>query len=187
MKSLLALLLMSGVAQADWTPKEGAALVGTRAPELVGLRWLQGGPLSMAKLRGKVVLVRFWTDGCQYCSSTAPSLRALDAAHRDDGLVVIGVHHPKEKASNAEKAMRELGFTFPVATDPEWATVKSWGVGTTFKAFTSITFLVDRTGVIRFVHDGGEWHTGGGKGHEQCQAGYDALVATLEKVLREGQ
>jgi thiol-disulfide isomerase/thioredoxin len=182
MKRFLPILLLSATAHAEWAPKEGASLIGTKAPELTGLRWLQGGPLTMEKLRGKVVLVRFWTDGCQFCSSTAPSLRELDAKHRDEGLVVIGIHHPKARDSDPEKAMRELGFTFPVATDKEWSTVKGWGVGTTFKSWTSITFLVDREGV-RFVHDGGEWHRGGGKGHERCQAGYDALVATLEKLL----
>lgn len=174
------LLLCAGAA---WAPREGASLVGTRAPELTGLRWLQGGPLTLAKLRGKTVLIRFWTDGCQYCSATAPSLRALDEKYRDRGLVVIGIHHPKAKDSDPEKAMHELGFTFPVATDPEWSTVKGWGVGTVFKRFTSITFLVDKDGVIRFVHDGGEWHTGGGKGHEECQAAYDAIVSTLEGLL----
>jgi thiol-disulfide isomerase/thioredoxin len=188
MKLLIALLLVTatgGIAHAEWAPKEGGALVGTRAPELVGLRWLQGGPFTMEKLRGKVVLIRFWTDGCQFCSSTAPSLKELDARYRDQGLVVIGVHHPKSKDSDPEKSMRELGFTFPVATDKDWQTVKGWGVGTTFKTFTSISYLVDKEGVIRFVHDGGEWHTGGGKGHEKCQAGYDALTSTLAQLLRQ--
>src|SRR5688572_19551075 len=131
MRALALLLVATGIAHAGWAPKERGELVGTRAPELVGLRWLQGGPLAMEKLRGKVVLVRFWTDGCRFCSSTAPSLRELDARHRERGLVVIGVHHPKEKGSNPEKAMRELGFEFPVATDRDWTTVKGWGVGTT--------------------------------------------------------
>jgi thiol-disulfide isomerase/thioredoxin len=184
MRTALAMvILLAGAAHADYAPKEGGELLGTKAPELTGLTWLQGGPLTMEKLRGKVVLVRFWTDGCKFCSSTAPSLKALDGKHRDAGLVVIGVHHPKAKDSDPAKGLRELGFQFPVATDKDWSTVKGWGVGTTFKSWTSITFLVDREGVIRFVHDGGEWHTGGGKGHERCNAGHDALVATLEKLL----
>jgi peroxiredoxin len=184
MRAFALLLLCAGIAEgAGWAPSEGRELIGTHAPELRGLRWLQGGPLTMAKLRGKTVLIRFWTDGCPYCSATAPALKALDEKYRDRGLVVIGIHHPKSADSRPEAAMRAFGFAFPVATDPKWETVHAYGVGTTFKSWTSITFLIDKDGIIRFVHDGGEWHDGGGRGHEQCQAAYDALVATLEPLL----
>jgi peroxiredoxin len=182
--TLLALVLAGAVARADHVPREGASMVGAPAPELRGLAWLQGGPLTLEALRGKVVLIRFFTGGCPYCSATAPALRALDAAHRADGLVTLGIHHPKAKdGPDPRETVRALGFTFPVATDPRWETVRAWGVGTTFRRFTSLTFLVDRRGIIRFVHDGGEWHDGGGAGHEACQAAHDALVATLERLL----
>jgi peroxiredoxin len=124
LRAAAVILLFASIARADWAPREGASLIGTPAPELVGLRWLQGGPLTMAKLRGNVVLIRFWTDGCKLCSATAPALRALHARFRDRGLVVIGIHHPKSAGSNPEKAMRELGFEFPVATDKDWQTVR---------------------------------------------------------------
>ena len=147
------------VACAAWTPNEGAELVGTRAPELRGLTWIQGGPLTLAKLRGHPVLLRFWTDGCQLCHDSAPSLNALDEKYAPRGLVVIGVHHPKSDASKspdvARRAARELGFGFPVATDPEWTTVRAFGVGAHFKSFTSVSILVDGEGTIRWVHDGG--------------------------------
>ena len=180
------LLASSGVAHGQRSvrdPTEGAALLGTRAPELRGLRWLQGGPLTLAALRGKLVLIRFWTDQCPLCARTAPALRALDARYRDRGLVVVAVHHPKSRSSSAERGVRELGLTFPVASDRDWQTVRAYGVGTTFKRFTSVSFLVDREGVIRFVHDGGEFHDGGGPGHEDCQAAYDALVEEIEARL----
>ena len=180
---LIASLVAAPAAAVPWAPVEGASLVGTRAPELRGLKWLRGGPLSMEGLRGQVVLIRFWTDGCAFCEKTAPALKALDAKYREKGLVVIGVHHPKEPASDPEKGIRALGLTFPVATDPDWKTVKAYGVGSTFTRFTSVSFLVDREGAIRFVHDGGEWHQGGGADHERCNQAHDALVATLERLL----
>jgi peroxiredoxin len=156
--ALLALAIASP-ARGAYTPTEGASLVGTRAPEWRGLTWLQGGPLTMQKLRGKPVLVRFWTDGCEFCRASAGPLRELDEKYRARGLVVVGIHHPKAPESHdpkvIAKAAKELGFAFPIATDPEWTTVKAYGVGTTFKNFTSVSFLIDQTGVIRWVHDGG--------------------------------
>ena len=165
-------------AHAAYTPTEGAALVGTRAPEWRGLTWLQGGPLTTQKLRGKLVLMRFWTDGCQFCRASAGPLRELDEKYRARGLVVVGIHHPKSPESHdpkvIEKAAKELGFAFPIATDPEWTTVKAYGVGTTFRNFTSVSFLIDRAGVIRWVHDGGTLD-------EPARA---SLEAAIEGLLR---
>jgi peroxiredoxin len=170
-----------------WSPTEGADLVGTPAPEWRGLRWIQGGPLTLDKLRGKVVLVRFWTDGCQYCRHTAPALRELWQKYRRRGLVVIGIHHPKSEASRDPSAVaaaaRDLGFDFPVAADVDWQTVRAYGVGTRFTRFTSVSFLIDRAGVIRFVNDGGEYHTGGGPEHRVCHAAYEALVGAIEQAF----
>jgi|SRR5581483_2674999 len=158
-RTVLGLLLVASAAQAEYRPVEGAKLIGTTAPEWHGLHWIHGGPLSLARLRGKLVLMRFWTDGCEYCRASAEPLRALDEKFRARGLVVVGIHHPKAPESHERrviaKAAKELGFSFPIATDPEWTTVKAYGVETTFQKFTSVSFLIDRAGVIRWVHDGG--------------------------------
>jgi peroxiredoxin len=168
------LLLLAG-----WAPDEGGALVGTRAPEWRGLTWLSGGPLSLAALRGRPVLLRFWTDGCPFCRHTAPALNELWKKYGKRGLVVVGVHHPKSEAARDPKVIREaargLGFEFPIATDPSWATVQAYGVGTTFQRFTSVSFLIDGDGVIRWVHDGGEYQLGDPAGR--------ALTDTLDRLL----
>jgi peroxiredoxin len=170
-----------------WTPREGKELLGAPAPEWKGIRWIQGGPLTLAGLRGKVVLLRFWLADCPYCERTAPALRELDSRFRDRGLVVVGIHHAKSaRTRNPEKvalAARELGFTFPVGMDDTWATLKAYGVGTVFRRFTSVSFLIDASGTIRFVHDGGEFHAGGGPGHRECNAAYEALQRTIEELL----
>jgi thiol-disulfide isomerase/thioredoxin len=132
-------LLGSAPALADWRPAEGGALIGRAAPEWHGLTWLQGGPLTLHKPRGKVVLLRFWTDGCPSCQASAPALRTLDERWRARGLVVVGIHHPKSDESHDPKVV--------------------------------MSFLIDREGVIRWVHDGGKLRAG------------DPAMASLEKAL----
>jgi peroxiredoxin len=131
-------------------------LIAQLAAPWKGLTWIQGGPVEK---EGHVVLVRFWTDGCSLCRDSAPALEKLWRSYKKRGLVVVGIHHPKREASRdlevVRAATRELGFTFPVATDPEWTTVRSYGIGTTYQKFTSMSFLIDRKGTIRWVHEGG--------------------------------
>jgi thiol-disulfide isomerase/thioredoxin len=170
-----------------WAPREGRELLGTRAPEVRGIEWLQGGPLTLAGLSGKMVLIRFWLTGCPYCEATAPALNELHDAYAARGLVVVGLHHPKSGETRdrvaVERAVRQLGFTFPVGIDADWVTARAYGVGTLFRAFTSVSILVDSAGTIRFVHDGGEFHRGGGPEHRACNLAYDALRAAVEQFL----
>jgi thiol-disulfide isomerase/thioredoxin len=172
---------------AGWTPREGRALVGKPAPEWQGIRWLQGGPLTLASLRGKAVLLRFWSDECPYCSRTAPVLSQLAHRYRADGLVVVGIHHPKSDEGKDPayvlRSARAMGIDFPVGTDRDWTTLRAYGVGTEFQRFTSVSVLIDRAGVIRFVHDGGEFHPGTAPEHADCDAAYQALVRAIGEVL----
>jgi thiol-disulfide isomerase/thioredoxin len=174
---------------APWAPKEGASLIGTRAPDLRGVHWLQGGPLTLAALKGKVVLLRFWLTGCPYCERTAPALEELHETYAARGLVVIGLHHPKSEDSRdaavVEETVRRLRMRFPVGLDDRWETVRAYSVGTQFQRFTSVSFLIDRSGIIRFVHDGGEFHSGGGPEHRDCNAAFGALRAAVERALED--
>src|SRR6185503_19440795 len=121
------------------------------------------------------------------CRHTAPALVEMDRRFRDKGLVVIGIHHPKEPASrNAEvwrKVADEYGFQFALAQDQEWATVKSWWLEREKQhSFTSATFLVDRAGKIRWLHPGGEFFDGEGEPGDA----YRSLVAAVEQLVAEG-
>ena len=185
---LLTILLALPAGQAvPWEPHEGKSLLGTRAPEWHGITWVQGGPLTLESLKGKVVLLRFWMGDCPYCIRSAPALRSLQRQYGNRGLVVVGLHHPKsEKAHDLGWVARkagELGLDFPVGHDDQWTTIRAYGVGTLFHRFTSVSFLIDRNGIIRFVHDGGEFHPGGGVGHEECNHAYGALQAAIETAL----
>jgi peroxiredoxin len=174
----LLLVLVGGLS--GWAAPEGAALIGTRAPAFRGITWVQGGPLTLEQLRGRPVLVRFWTDGCAYCRASAPGLSQLWRTYGKRGLVVIGVHHPKSPASRelevVRRATHALGFEFPVGTDRDWETVRAYGVGRVFQSYTSVSVLIDGAGVIRWVHDGGALEPG--------SEALRALTAEIERELR---
>lgn len=143
------------------SPEEEAAatLVGTTPPEWQTSEWLNSAPLRLRDLRGKVVVVRWWTAGCPFCSASAPALRRLDDVYRSRGVVVVGMYHHKEKGpfdpAVYRKTAETYGFRFPLAFDRDWRTLKSW-MGHADTGFTSVTFVLDQKGVVRYVHPGGE-------------------------------
>lgn len=162
-----------------------AALIGNTPPEWQLERWISSEPRSLASLRGSVVLVRWWTAGCPFCSSTAPALRHFNETYGPRGLQVIGVYHHKEATpfdpTVYEETARKYGFTFPVAFDPEWRAFESWLRDRDGKpvstGWTSVTFLLDRRGVIRHVHPGGQYLAG--------DPAYAEMQAAIEKLLAE--
>ena len=128
------------------------------APEFDGLDgWLNSAPLSMASLRGRVVVVDFWTFACVNCLRTLPHLRALHDRYRDEGLTVVGVHTPEfafeRDPGNVRDAVARLGVTWPVALDTRYRTWSAWGV----QAWPTL-LVVDRQGrvVWQQVGEGGE-------------------------------
>lgn len=166
-------------------PDPVTALVGTTPPEWRLERWMSSPPRTLASLRGSVVMVRWWTAGCPFCSATAPALRHFDRAYAARGLHVIGIYHHKEATpfdpAVYEETARKYGFTFPVAFDPDWHTLESWLRDRDGKpvstGFTSVTFLLDKRGVIREVHRGGQYVEG--------DPAYAALQQAIERLLAE--
>lgn len=172
----------------EWKPLEGGDLVGTPAPEFTGLSdWTNTAPLTIESLKGKIVLVRFWTAGCSLCTGSAAALNEADQRFRDRGLVVVGVHHPKDRASVDaavwRAAAKKLGFEFALAQDLEWSTVEAWWLERgAERSFTSATFLVDRKGVIRWLHPGGTIRQGEGEEDEA----YRSMFESAERLVAEG-
>jgi len=179
----------SAAAAVTGAPEAADSLLGSAPPEWTADHWMNSPPLHLADLRGRVVLVRWWTDGCPFCSATAPALRRFDHDYAAKGLVVVGMYHHKCDPSGPcgpdqpldpavfEDTARKYGFTFPVAVDPEWRTLTSWlhGVDT---GFTSVTFVLDRNGVVRHVHPGGQYVEG--------DAAYGRLRHEIEGLLTAG-
>jgi thiol-disulfide isomerase/thioredoxin len=144
--------------------KEGDELIGRAAPGWELETWFNSKPLTLAELRGKVVLVRWFTSpDCPFCSATAPSLNALDDRYRDGGLVVLGFYHHKNKEPLRPEAVKgyleHYKFRFPVAIDPDWKTLKRWWLDRE-RGWTSVSFLLDKKGMIRFIHPGGTYAPG---------------------------
>jgi peroxiredoxin len=136
-------------------------VLGRPAPAWPALRWVQGGPLALSDLRGKVALVRFFTDpDCPYCSATAPALNELSKEFGGRGLVVVGFYTPKPgpratPVEHVSKVARKYGFSVPVAVDDEWKALRSLWLDRADSGWTSVSLLIDRKGVVRHVHPGG--------------------------------
>lgn len=157
--------LLMGVGHASIaaaTAQEGEELIGTVAPQWETPEWVNSKPLTLDQLRGKVVLVRWWTGPeCPYCAASAPSLSAWHHRYRDKGLVVVGFYHHKSPTplsrQDVVRLMKRYRFTFPVAIDPEWRTLKRWWLDDSQHRWTSVSFLLDQAGVIRHIHPGGAY------------------------------
>jgi peroxiredoxin len=167
--SVLALALaVSGPAAAlPDAAAAGTELVGKPAAPWEVTDWLNSPPLSLADLRGKVVLVRWFTStNCPYCSATAPALNRLHEDFQSRGLVVIGMYHHKDDQAPLDVKrvkgwVADYKFTFPVAVDRDWRTLHRWWLDGAKRDFTSVSFLIDKKGVIRRVHPGGAMALGG--------------------------
>ncbi len=127
-------------------------------PSLSGaVQWLNSPPLTAAGLRGKVVLVDFWTYSCINCLRSLPYVRAWADKYRDHGLVVIGVHAPEfafeKNVDNVKAATAKLGITYPVAIDNNYAIWRAFG-----NEFWPAHYFVDAAGRIRH-HQFGEGDT----------------------------
>jgi cytochrome c biogenesis protein CcdA/thiol-disulfide isomerase/thioredoxin len=128
-----------------------------RAPGFRGISdWLNtrgDRPLSLASLRGKVVLVDFWTYSCVNCLRTLPHLEAWDRAYRKDGFVIVGVHTPEfafeHSLSNVREATHRLGVRYPVALDNDYATWNAYS-----NQYWPAEYLLDRRGHLRHYHFG---------------------------------
>jgi cytochrome c biogenesis protein CcdA/thiol-disulfide isomerase/thioredoxin len=122
--------------------------------------WINSKPLTLAQLRGKVVLIDFWTYSCINCLRTLPHLKAWDATYRSKGLVIIGVHTPEfafeHVTSNVRSAVQRLGIRYPVMQDNRYKTWDNYA-----NQYWPAEYLIDRSGHVRHTHFGeGEYpHT----------------------------
>ncbi len=188
----LTMLLASGpVAAANADPLvEGAELIGTRAPGWEGAEWLNTEPLRLEDLRGKVVLVRWWTDTCPFCSRSAPALNEFDARYTHRGLIVIGMYHPKPidrpiTAGEIREAAQERGFGFPIAIDRNWSVLRHWWLDGGRRSATSVTFLIDQRGVIRHIHPGPAFHREVVQGDVRPRRDFGQMESIIEELLAD--
>jgi cytochrome c biogenesis protein CcdA/thiol-disulfide isomerase/thioredoxin len=142
------------------------------APEFQAIEsWINSEPLTMQELRGRVVVIDFWTYSCINCLRTLPHVTAWDEEYRDDGLVIVGVHTPEfafeREPDNVRRAVRDHGIEYPVALDPEFGTWQAW-----LNRYWPAKYFVDRRGHIRYAHFG--------------EGDYEESERVIRRLLAEG-
>jgi cytochrome c biogenesis protein CcdA/thiol-disulfide isomerase/thioredoxin len=157
-------------------------------PDLSGATaWINSPPLTLASLRGKVVLVDFWTYSCINCLRTLPYIKAWNEKYKDSGLVIIGVHTPEfpfeKNESNVREAVKDLGVLYPVPMDNDYKIWQSFN-----NEYWPADYFIDATGNVRFHHFG----EGAYEESEQWirtllkEANHAPIPATMAKVAASG-
>ncbi len=144
-----------------------------QAPAIVAdVPWINSHPLTLEALRGRVVLVDFWTFGCYNCRNTLPTLKRLDAGYRERGLTIIGVQTPEfdseKRVETVRRQVSTLGIKYPVVMDNEYVTWRAYGV----EAWPTVVIL-DKQGRIRYTHIG--------------EGAYDVQEKIIKTLLAEGE
>jgi cytochrome c biogenesis protein CcdA/thiol-disulfide isomerase/thioredoxin len=161
-------------ARADATPSElGPVQLSNDGPfpSLDGaVAWLNSAPLTRESLKGKVVLIDFWTYSCINCLRAIPYVEAWSEKYKDDGLVVIGVHTPEfafeKDQANVAKAVRDLKITYPVAIDSNYGIWKAFN-----NEYWPAHYFIDAEGMIRYHHFG--------------EGEYDKSEEVIQQLLKE--
>lgn len=144
---------------------------GVPAPELqVSGEWFNSEPLQIKELRGKVVLIDFWTYTCINCQRTFPYLKSWWKKYGDEGLVIIGVHSPEfefeKSVANVQQALSDFEITYPVMQDNEFLTWKAYE-----NRYWPAKYLIDSNGFVRYTHFG--------------EGEYDETEKMIQELLNE--
>ncbi len=142
------------------------------APSLNEGQWINSEATSLENLRGRVVLVDFWTFGCYNCRNTLPTLKKFDSVYRDKGLTIVGVHTPEsDYEKNLDKirdAVKSNSIKYPVITDTNGDTWRAFGI----EAWPTVVIL-DKQGRIRYTHVG--------------EGAYDTQEKIIRTLLNESE
>ncbi len=144
---------------------------GITAPELIsGGQWFNSDPLTLTQLKGKVVIIDFWTYSCINCQRTLPYLKDWYAKYHDKGLEIIGVHAPEfefEKSPvNVSKAIKDFALKYPVMQDNNFATWRAYQ-----NQYWPAKYFIDKEGFIRYTHFG--------------EGEYDKSEQVIQELLKE--
>lgn len=144
---------------------------GTKAPEIIpGGVWFNSDPLTLEQLKGKVVIIDFWTYSCINCQRTMPYLRKWWETYKDKGLVIIGVHSPEFEFEKSEKnvaqAIKDFQLTYPIVQDNDFATWRAYN-----NRYWPAKYFIDKEGYIRYTHFG--------------EGAYDESERIIQELLKE--
>ncbi|HTR82255.1 MAG TPA: redoxin domain-containing protein [Bacteroidota bacterium] len=151
--SFLALGVRNSLHAGEGMEADASSLIGKPAPEINDGNWINSGPLKIADLRGKVVLLEFWTFGCYNCKNTIPYIKAWNEKFHSDDFVIVGVHTPEfdqeKSVQQVRHATETLGITYPVVTDNDY---KTWDAY--HQEYWPALYLIDKSGIVRYMHIG---------------------------------
>jgi thiol-disulfide isomerase/thioredoxin len=162
---------MPASAPAQTSAPAQATPAGPAAPDIESDTWINvPAPIKWETMRGKVVMVAFWTFGCINCQHVIPALKDMYADYKDRGFTIIGVHSPEfdyeKKLQNVKDAVQEYGIQYPVAIDNDFENWRRYK-----NLYWPAHYLIDKQGVIRFTHVG--------------EGGYEELRQRIEQLLAE--
>jgi peroxiredoxin len=140
--------------RADRKADDETAVAARPAPELPkGAEWVQGGPLKLADLRGRVAVLHFWTNGCVNCTHNYPVYRSWQDRYAGKDVTIIGVHTPEfaweAPAQRVRARAKENGLKFPIVLDPDNKVWTAWG-----NQYWPSIYLIDRSGQVRYRWQG---------------------------------
>ena len=168
---IAAAVAASAVAAFGFGGTGATAAPSAAAPEFTGInKWHNSAPLTQQQLRGKVVLVDFWTFDCINCIRTLPYVKSWNEKYKDQGLVVVGVHTPEypfeRKEDNVAAAIKRFGITYAVAQDNQYGTWRAYN-----NQYWPAAYLIDKQGRIVYTHFG--------------EGNYDVTEAKIKELLAQ--
>ena len=163
-------IILDGTALASSQANTNDRLPYTLTPIIATSQWVNSPPLTSEMLRGKVVLVDFWTYSCSNCLNALPYVKAWNEKYRAQGLLVIGVQTPEFPDEmirrNIEQAVKRLGVTYPVAIDNQYTIWNAFD-----NKYWPAQYLIDAQGRLRFKHYG--------------EGAYQEIELNIQTLLKE--
>jgi hypothetical protein len=195
------IVIASAVAAGSALPGEGHAietlpasrggqdLLGTRFPKLVFDRNLEADDTERSDAEPSVTLYRWWTDRCPFCEASLPAIEGLRKRYQARGLRVMAVYHPKPPRRVTDdfvlSAARQRGYRGEIAVDEDWAALRKLYLDGKKRKATSVTFIVDREGIIRFVHPGPVFHPSDDPRFKRENDDYRLVEKAIRQLIEE--
>jgi len=164
----------------------GQQLIGKKMPALTFDRWLNTASNQPLDTTGQVTLYRWWTNECPFCKSTLPGLEDFRQKYGDKGLKIVAIYHPKPPRAIPDSlildAAKDIGYSGAIAVDVDWSAQKKLYPNN--PGATSISVLVDKEGVIRFVHPGPDYFPSDQKEKARQDSDYHLMQQAIEELLK---
>lgn len=175
----------------------GQDRIGTEFPDVQFDRWIRRGgpnlpddgpraePASLA--RPRATLYRWWTDTCPFCESSLPAVELLRTKYAQHGLRTVAVYHPKPPRHVPDEeiaaAAQRLGYHGDIAVDLDWSALREAYLRSGRRFATSVTFIVDKDGVTRFLHPGPEFFPSNNPAHAQAEEDFGLIESAIRVLL----